>query len=97
MVRCKFQRIDSAWQAFNSPVRVDAILYAWICYAKPCRTQKTLVLDSSLLDTRTQSYLAALLILKTYTYLAMMCYIVFNSVLKIVRPQSRVLYILDCV
>ena len=28
MVRCKFQRIDRLWQAFNSPVRVDAILYA---------------------------------------------------------------------
>ena len=87
MVRCKFQCIDRLWQAFNPPVRVDAILYAWICYAKSCRTQKTLVLDSSLLDTRTQSYLAALLILKTCSYLAMTCYIVFNLLFIKVRDR----------
>jgi hypothetical protein len=59
---------------FQFPCTGGRYFDAWICYAKSCRTQKTRVLDSSLLDARTPSYLAALLISITYPYLEMTRY-----------------------
>ena len=55
------------WQDLYSRAQVGAIGYAWTSYAISYRSQKTLVLDSSLPGTRIQSYIAALLIPMTYS------------------------------
>jgi hypothetical protein len=78
MARCRFHCTDSGWQDLYSRAQVGAIGYAWTSYAISYRSQKTLVLDSSLPDTQIPSYIAALLILITYSQLEMTCYTAFK-------------------